>query len=121
LIAALEDTDWRIRNGAASALRKAKDSRAENAIAAKSRDAVPVAEAYGELIEKGEPGTEDRLIDALSLLGNPRMAVDFVNSGNPALEEAGRRWSEDHGQTVSNSSAREKRKGPQWGRQQTVP
>jgi HEAT repeat protein len=118
LIAALENPDWRIRHGASAALRKAKDSRAADAISARIKSVAPLAETYGGQIEKGESGTEDRLIDALSLLGNPRMAADFVHCGNPMLEAAGRRWSEDHGRPVPNLS--EKRKGPRWGEQQTV-
>jgi hypothetical protein len=101
------------------ALRKAKDSRAADIVAARARNAAPVAETYGERIEKGEPGSEDVLIEALSFTGHVAMARDFVQSGNPLLEEAGRLWLEDHGKPVSKAAGKEH--GPRWGGSLSVP
>jgi HEAT repeat protein len=48
--------------------------------------------AYRFLIRRGRAGSEALLIDTLRGYGTPRMAADFVYSGNPALEAAGRAW-----------------------------
>jgi hypothetical protein len=72
-----------------------------------------VADAYVEFIKKAEAGTEDGLLDALGALGTVGMARDFLGCGNPKLEEAGRRWLENHDYTTSNLPRI--RKGPRWG------
>jgi len=43
-------------------------------------------------IKRGEPGSEDALIEALDKAGDQYMAADFMNSGNQKLQSAGDAW-----------------------------
>jgi hypothetical protein len=97
LVTALGDADWRVRWEAVSTLDMIPDPRAANAVNARAKELAPVKDAYVEFLKKAEPPNEDRLIDALSLLGTVGMARDLLRCGYPKLEEAGRRWLESHG------------------------
>jgi hypothetical protein len=116
LLAALGDADWRIRSEAATALRRIGDPRAAEIARTKARDLAPLAETYPEWIMKAEPGTENKLIDALNVLGSVDMARAFLKCGNLELEEAGRRWLENHGKEIPFNSPKTE-KGPLWGGQ----
>jgi hypothetical protein len=61
----------------------------------KARSAV-LAGAYWFFIAKGIPLTEYMLATAIERHGDLRMAMDFLNSGSPELERAGRRWISRH-------------------------
>lgn len=51
-----------------------------------------IAEAYEFYLRRGDPGTEDALIEALDKAGDRSMAEEFINSGNQKLHDAGADW-----------------------------
>jgi hypothetical protein len=83
-------------------LGKIKDPRAVNVLLAalRERDLAVVAGAYSFFIERGEPGSEDVLIQALNAHGSGATAVAFLNCGNSALSKAAGEWAEAHGYEV---------------------
>lgn len=68
---------------------------------------------YEGLIGYGIAETEDALVQALWQLGNSGMAADYVNSGNPRLEEAGRAWAKENGYVIMPMPGGGG--GPAWG------
>jgi HEAT repeat protein len=125
LIVGLKDNDIYIRLSAAQAMGKIKDPRAVNALLAawKQHDMAVIAGADSFFIERGEPNSEDILIEALNdkALYNieglslrmeiddksvPKiMAEDFLNCGNPKLVEAAREWATRNDYQIVNKSA----------------
>jgi HEAT repeat protein len=98
LIECLRDSDPNVRMNAAYSLSGIADSRASTALAGfEERNVVLAARNYSSFIAKGEPGTEDLLIQAINRLGNRRMALAFIVCGNPKLEGAGGDWASAHG------------------------
>jgi HEAT repeat protein len=79
----------------------------------RNRDLEAIAPAYYFFIFRGEPGTEDILIELLNSHGTVEMAEDFVNSGNNQLEGAARDWAETHGYTITVVEGLHG--GPMWG------
>jgi HEAT repeat protein len=65
-----------------------------------SLDLEMVAKTYRFFIAWGEPGSEGIMIMALNDYGNKSMALAFLNSGNEALEAAGKTWANAHGYNV---------------------
>jgi HEAT repeat protein len=55
--------------------------------------------AFG-LVDVGQPGTEGALVTALMRYGGGDLAKYYLNSGNGALEDAGRKWAHEHGYSV---------------------
>jgi hypothetical protein len=51
-----------------------------------------VAGAFLFFIRRGEPGSEDAMIDALKEFGDRQMASAFQNCGNAKLEKAANAW-----------------------------
>jgi HEAT repeat protein len=94
LITALKDTDPHLRQNAARALGHVKSPGAASALMAawNASDLEVIAGASSFFIERGEPGSEDTLIQALKAHGDPWTAMLFNNSGNAKLEAAGREW-----------------------------
>jgi len=64
------------------------------------RDLSSIAAIHVALINQGQADTVPVLIEALESHGHKQMALDYIGSGNPALEEAGRSWAEDNGYEV---------------------
>jgi hypothetical protein len=66
----------------------------------KKPDLAVIAGAFSFFIQRGEPGSEDALIQALNAYGDKDMAEAFLNRGNSALEAAARQWAVAHGYQV---------------------
>lgn len=109
LVSALKDGVSR----AGHALRKLHDNDPEKLVPLLEEE--ETVAIYGALISIGESGTEEALIRALNQHGYKRMAEDYLNSGNPDLEEAAEAWAEAHGYSVTRSPAGGG--GPAWGEQ----
>jgi len=94
LIAATSDSDMKVRQSAARALGNINDPRAANflldAFAKHNWDLI--AGASGFFIRRGQPGTEDTLIEALNQTGDEGMADVLLNSGNDKLHHAAMDW-----------------------------
>jgi hypothetical protein len=58
--------------------------------------------AYQFFIERGEPGSESALIQALDAKGDSDMAVDFLNCGNSDLATAANQWASGHGYRITS-------------------
>jgi len=96
LIAALRD-DGRVRNCAAWALLNDPVEADVLVRALRERNLDVIVKAYPLFIMKGEPGSEDALIQALNSRGSVEMATAFLNSGNAKLKEAAQQWAAAHG------------------------
>jgi HEAT repeat protein len=92
LIAALKDADADVREGATDALGQILGKLGTSAV-------VP-------LIRRGEPGTEDALIQALNESNDREMAEDFLNCGNSKLEDAAGAWASKHGYRIESNPGR---------------
>lgn len=82
LVSALKDGV----SGAGHALRKLHDNDPEKLLPLLEEE--ETVAIYGALIAIGESGTEEGLIRALNQHGYKAMAEDYLNSGNPNLEDA---------------------------------
>ncbi len=97
LIAAMADPDPAVRMNSLEALKQIDDPRAHAAAQKAKEKLSQVAASYAPLIEKGVPGSEDLLIDALNQFGDKGMAESYLNCGNPKLEKAGSAWADRSG------------------------
>ena len=86
--------DSGVRNSAAFALGKIDSPEAVNFLltALREHNTVVIAGADNFYILRGEPGSEDALIDALDKSGDHFMAEDLLNSGNEKLHDAASSW-----------------------------
>ena len=75
------------------------------------KDADVIYSIYDYYIKLGIKGTEDSLIEILNIYGYRNMAQDFINSGNDALEKAGKKWAEANGYRIESSMGN----SPKWG------
>lgn len=94
LIAVLNDPDSQSQGYAAAALIKIRDPRAVSVLHAALRTVI--APLYGFFIEWGVSDFENLLIEALNEYGDKAMAQDFLNCGNPDLEQAAKAWASRH-------------------------
>lgn len=94
LIAAMKDSDARVHQIAAEALGEINDPQAVNFLlsALREHNTDVIAGAYDFYIRRGDPGTEDALIEALNKSGDTEMAEDMLNSGNTKLHDAANNW-----------------------------
>jgi HEAT repeat protein len=94
LIAAMEDSDERVHQIAAHALGEINDPQAVNFLlkALREHNTEVIAGACDFFVQRGDPGTEDALIDALDRSGDTDMAQDLLNSGNTRLHDAANNW-----------------------------
>ncbi len=103
LVEMLDSKSTEMRMAAAKGLAYFNDIRAvkvlEGAMSDSRLDIIAGACMY--FIRKGEPSSEDTLIKALNKYGDSDTAVDFLNSGNEKLEEAGRKWADDNGYFIT--------------------
>ncbi|MEX0666109.1 MAG: HEAT repeat domain-containing protein [Acidimicrobiia bacterium] len=69
------------------------------------RDLALVADLMNFYIQLGKPGSEEVLIAALNAMSDAdragEIALQFLESGHPPLEAAGRDWAASHGFTVT--------------------
>jgi len=94
LIAALRDPNAWLRLGAARVLGERREPRVVNALlnASGNRDPAVLAGAYQLFINRGKPGSENALIQALTRFGSEDMAEALLNCGNLKLEAVAREW-----------------------------
>lgn len=99
LIAVLMNTndrrDFDLRVHLVATLILFKDPRVAGAL--KTVGPVTITEATSDLIRRGEPGSEDALIEVLNKFGDTRTAENFLNCGNSTLEDAARNWATERG------------------------
>jgi len=116
LIIALKDHNSDVQKEAARALDEINDPRSiEPLIAALAKKNLPVvAGACSFYIRRGESSAEAVLIEALNTYGDARIAVIFLNCGNPRLVEAGRQWATTHGYSISPGLPGGNK--PKWGK-----
>jgi len=118
LIDALKrDENTGVIQNAAVALGELKDARAVNAllIALDDKRLDILAAVYTFFIRRGEPGTEDILIQVLNEYGSAGMVEDFVDCDNSKLEKAAYLWANVKGYTLRHlPSGRGK---PVWGQE----
>lgn len=113
LIAALKNPDPDTRRRAAEdlveVLRWQSSQKAPSAVSAllaawSEHDTVVIAGADQFFITRGEPGSEDVLIEALYQSGGVKMADDFLSCGNVKLEDAAHKWAASHGYRIESTS-----------------
>jgi HEAT repeat protein len=94
LIAFLKDSSPVFRSLAARELSSMDDPRASSALLAalQDRNSAAIAGAFVFFIQRGQPGSEDAMIDALNQFGDWQMASAFRHCGNAKLEEAANAW-----------------------------
>ena len=101
LLAAVKDPNPYVRWGAAKALVGGRSWSRGGPVDAPivegvlNKDLAVIAGAYYVLLERGEPGTEPILIEALNKYGDQWMAFEFQNSGNENLAKAAHEWNEE--------------------------
>ena len=105
LIAILKDPDDNLRRVAAQALGGIRDSRAVDALMAalRGRDYAVIAGAPIFFVERGEPASEEILIDTLKKSDDEMVASTFLNCGNAKLEKAARKWKKRRGETLQRT------------------
>lgn len=117
LTTALASEDRDVRFGAADVLVQIQRTEPASVAALTSdlqdENLEAVASNYAYYIRLGQTGTEGVLAKALHRYGNKEMALDYLNCGNAALDEAARAWADDHGYTVYTEPGTHG--GPQWG------
>jgi HEAT repeat protein len=118
LIAVLQDENRHARFLAAQALGEIKDPRAEKALmnALHEGNLPAVAGASTFFVFRGDPGSEDALVDALNQFGTELMANLYLSCGNPKLEAAARAWTRKRGWQMRQQSY-----GMLWGHEPKTP
>ena len=110
LLAALEDRDPNLRIGAARALGNMAWVEHSERAAAPLLEGIAhgnveiAAGAYSFLISRGDTASEPVLIAAFEKYPAKRMANEFLNCGNKALEDAVKAWAEKHGIKIEPDS-----------------
>ena len=107
-----QDIDCCVRRFAAKALADIKDPSVAEFLddAMKKKNLEIISSAYAYYIKKGEPGTEDILIQALQEFYDKRMVFDFAHCGNEKLKQAANEVAKKRGQKISSDWS-----GPKWG------
>src|ERR1035438_1045624 len=95
LTAAMKDPDPNVRYWAATRL-ASNPSNGVLLAALRDHDLEVIANVYAFFISRGEPGSEDILIEALDKSGDLNMAQAFLNCGNAKLEQFARSWAAQH-------------------------
>jgi HEAT repeat protein len=106
LIAALKDPGSDVRMQAAYALSCIKDPRRVGPLMAvwKEHDTAAIAGAYLFFLERGVPGVEDVLIEALNQYNYPAMANNFLHCNNTKLAQAAFAWARKNGYRIETTS-----------------
>ncbi len=102
---ALMGPDSKVRNAAAAALGNIGSPEAVNFLltALHEHNTAIIAGADNFFIRRGEPGSEDALIEALDKSGDQYMAADFLNSGNEKLHDAASSWASRNNYQITYS------------------
>ena len=110
--AAQQDTDCCVRRFAAKALAEIKDPSVTEFLddAMRKKNLEIVSAAYVYYIKKGEPGTEDILVEALQEFYEKKMVFDFAHCGNEKLKQAADEVAKKRRQNISSDWS-----GPKWG------
>jgi HEAT repeat protein len=118
LIAVLQDENKHARFLASEALSNIKDPRAEKALidALHEGNAPAIAGASMFFIFRGEPGSEEALVEALNQYGDEQMALLLLNCGNPKLEAGAREWGHKRRYAMQQQVY-----GLMWGHAPTTP
>jgi hypothetical protein len=101
LIAALADFSP-LRYYTAMALGEIDDPRAAQALLTRlaQGDTLVGAGAHRFFINRGEPGSEEKLVQALYDYGDVSMATTYLNCENKVLQKAAETWAASHGYTI---------------------
>ena len=102
---ALMGPDSKVRNATAGALGNIGSPEAVNFLltALREHNAEVIAGADNFFIRRGEPGSEDALIEAFDKTGDQYMAADFLNSGNQKLHDAASSWASRNNYQITYS------------------
>ena len=94
-------------NSAADALEKiGKPAVGPMLFALRSRETAACYATYRFFIARGEPASEDALIEALGRYGNDRVAAELIKCGNARLENAATAWAKSHGYEITDAEPR---------------
>lgn len=107
LIVALGESDPYVPALAALALSTMKDPRAHEALmkVLNERNSRAIFGIHTYYVKLGVPGSEPALIEALDKYPSREMAEEFLNSGNPALQEAAKQWAVRFKRTLRTASS----------------
>ena len=110
--AAQQDQDCCVRRFAAKALSEIKDPSVTEFLddAMRKKNLEIISAAYVYYIKKGEPGTEQILIEALHGFYEKKMVFDFASCGNEKLKQAAEEIIKEKGIKVTSDWS-----GPKWG------
>ncbi len=111
--AASEDTDCFVRWFAARALGEINDSKVTRFLdeAMKKKNKEIISGAYRYYVRKGEPGTEDVLIEVMQGRYEKKMVLHLAHCGNEKLKKAGNEIAQKRGYALTADWS-----GPQWGK-----
>ena len=116
LVAAMKmDKDCYVRKFAALAIGETDDPRVDEILipSLKDKNLDVVEGAYRFFIRKGEPGSEDILIETLNRGSwNRTMVMDFLNCGNSQLEKAASECAKKRSYPINSTPDP---KAPKWG------
>lgn len=102
LVGALGDNERDIRETAAYRLNVVDERNLEPLLEGlRKRDPLIVSKAYLFFLVRGEPGSEEILVEAIRRYGTKEMAVDYLNSGHEPLEEAAKAWAQNNGYIIT--------------------
>ena len=107
LIVALRESDPYVPALAALALSSMKDPRSHDALMKilNERNSRAIFGIHTYYVKLGVPGSEPALIEALDKYPSREMAEEFLNSGNPALQEAAKEWAIHFKRTLRTTSS----------------
>jgi HEAT repeat protein len=117
LLDTLRSTDKYVRLAAAWAMAEVHDPRVEQVLCGALRHSDPavIAGAYSFLICRGDPESEDHLIQALYEEGYRSMAEDFAECGNEHLRNAALIWADKNPERIRIQTFRPfPRRRPRW-------
>jgi len=114
LFKVLKDRRNLLRKRAAKALSRIDGPQVVNTLnkAFEENEFPVIAGAHEYYIRRGEPGSEIKLVKALKLYGDTRMANNYLNCGNKELEEVAIKWANDHRYPITKTRVR--KEGPTW-------
>ncbi|MGA9671206.1 MAG: HEAT repeat domain-containing protein [Terracidiphilus sp.] len=120
LIGTLKDSDPYIPALSAMALSTIKDARAHQALmtALTEHNTKVILGIHTYFVKLGVPGSEPALIEALNKFPSRRMALEFLNSGNPVLAGAANQWATKYHQQLDQSTSATP---VRWGSAQDTP
>jgi len=112
--ASAEDPDCCVRKFAARALGEINDPKTAKYLddAVKRKNLEIISGAYRYYVRKGEPGTEDVLVEAMQKYRYDKtMILDFVSCENEKLKQAAEKIATERGYALTSDWS-----GPKWGK-----